>query len=108
MEPLNDFSDQFQQAAEESLKTLVDFLRSEGDDEKLMKKARVASSVLACHGRFEATKSVRERTIVGLARTLARDREQLAEYVKITLPESKIAGALPAPAKPQPEQKAKK
>lgn len=93
------FSEQFQEAAKKSLSVLTDYLASDGNDENAIKKARVASSVLASHQRFEATKSSREKTIIGLARSLARDRDQLAEYVKITMPDQELAKALPEPEK---------
>lgn len=96
------FSERFQQAAQVSLEKLMAYLQSDGNDEDLLKQARVASSVLASHQRHEATNSSREKTIIGLARSLARDKDQLAQYVRITMPESSITKALPAS---EPEKK---
>lgn len=95
------FSDLLGQASEISTKTLIEYLKSSEPDENgtLTKKARVASSVLASRIRWEQTTSSREKTVIGLARSLARDRDQLAEYVKITMPDSNIVKALPKPSK---------
>ncbi len=59
--------------------------------------ARVATSVLSAWTRQQQTKSAERTTMFMLARELATDRDQLAEYVRLTMPDASIVKLLPQP-----------
>lgn len=57
--------------------------------------ARIATAVLSAWTRHEQTQSARQATMFMLSRELAADKEQLAEYINLTMPNLGLVKALP-------------
>lgn len=88
------FEEKFVKVRDRSLEILWEFLNSEAPDVALQKRESSARQVLSNWTRNEATKSNREQTNLLTARALAQNPEQLAEYVRLTMPHSPISKAL--------------
>jgi hypothetical protein len=65
---------------------LLEYLRSDGRSKALTGKAKVAGSALSTAARNRATAGARAALDFAVARSLASDPKQLAEYVRITQP----------------------
>ena len=90
------FDELFQGAAQ----GLREFFQSGGDiTEKELARARICSTVVSAWSRYEQTKRAKEATQFMMARELATNRDQLAAYVRISMPEASIIKALPQPLK---------
>ena len=74
---------------------LIEYLRGggEGDGERA---ARIAASTFSTYVRLKQVEGAREAVRFTMARELAHDGEKLAEYMRITMPESPVTKALPA------------
>lgn len=91
-----DFEEKFAQLRDKAIEIEWEFLNSDGVDTSLQKREQSARQVLSNWTRNEATKSNREQTNLLTARSLAQSPEQLAEYVRLTMPHSPILKALPS------------
>lgn len=74
----------------ESTRTLLHFLKAKDVGKEVLQRARIASSVLSTVVRHEATESARVKTMINLARQLAEDKEQLRQYIRISMPDIKM------------------
>jgi len=77
-----------------SAKTLVVYLKNEHPDKHDEAKAKIASSVFATCSREAASQSARDALLWDIARNLL-DKEHQAEYVRVSMPTSALAKALP-------------
>ena len=84
--------------ADQAMGTLNRFFRQDDRTGKDIGVARIATAVLSAWTRQQQTKSAEKATMFMVARELASDKEQLAEYVRLTMPDLNIVKALP-PAK---------
>lgn len=91
-----DFEEKFAKLRDKAIDTVWQFLNSDGSDTGLHKLEQSARQALSNWTRNEATKSNREQTNLLTARSLAQSPEQLAEYVRLTMPHSPILKALPS------------
>jgi len=67
--------------------------------------ARLASSVLATWARLKQAERAQEGIYFAMARELAEDREQLARYIRLTLPDVPIVRVMDAKKLPEPKKK---
>jgi hypothetical protein len=58
-------------------------------------KVKVATSVLSSFTRHEQTDSAREQTAVIIARQLADNKEEFANYLKISMPKLQLLDKFP-------------
>ena len=79
----------------QSSNTILSFLKSKKEDIFILRKAKVASSVLAACVRHDATQSSRERMIFGIARYIINDKNEFAEYIKLSMPLLNLPSPLP-------------
>jgi len=82
--------------ADQAIDTLKHFFRQDDRTGKDIGVARVATAVLSAWTRQQQTKSAEKATMFMVARELASDKKQLAEYVRLTMPDLSIVKALPA------------
>ena len=87
-----------------AIKTLKAIFRPGESEEADLVKARLASSVLSTWARLRASERAQEALYFNMAQALASDREQLAQYIELTMPnvlpiEAKKIEALPEPEK---------
>lgn len=81
--------------AEQAISSLKDFFSQEEHTGKDIGAARIATAVLSSWTRHAQTKSAEKATMFMVARELATDKEQLAEYVRLTMPDLGLTKALP-------------
>ena len=81
---------------DEAIKSLVIFLKGKDNSPAILRRAGIAGSALASWSRVYAADSGRQATMVTLATALAKDREQLKEYIRVSLPESPLMKRLKA------------
>lgn len=81
-----------------SIEVIWQFLHSDGKDAGLRALEQSARQALSNYTRSKATESNREQTNFLLARSLSENQQQLAEYIRITMPNSPILKALPSKA----------
>jgi len=81
--------------AEQAIGKLKDFFSQEEHTGKDIGSARIATAVLSSWTRQAQTKSAEKATMFMVARELASDKEQLAEYVRLTMPDLGLTKALP-------------
>ena len=84
--------------ADQAIGSLQQFFRKKERTTKDVGVARVATAVLSSWTRQQQTKSAEKATMFMVARELANDKEQLAEFIRLTMPDLSIVKALP-PAK---------
>lgn len=85
--------------ADKAIESLSDFFRQKGEHtSKDIGAARVATAIISSWTRQSQTKSAEKATMFMVARELANDRDQLAEYIRLTMPDLALVKALP-PAK---------
>lgn len=82
--------------ADQAINSLKDFFNQEEHTGKDIGSARIATAVLSSWTRHAQTKSAEKATMFMVARELASDKEQLAEYVRLTMPDLGLTKALPA------------
>lgn len=85
----------FADLAGQAMDNLRKFFRKKERTSRDIGVARVATSVLSAWTRQQQTKSAAEATRFMVARELATDKEQLAEYIRLTMPDYPVAKALP-------------
>lgn len=95
---MSDTEKKLSNLADQAISTLTKFFRQGDHTGKDVGVARVATSVLSAWTRQQQTKSAEKATMFMVARELASDKEQLAEYVRLTMPDLGLIKALP-PAK---------
>lgn len=89
--------EKFGSLASDAMTTLTRFFHQKERTSKDVGVARVATAVLSSWTRQQQTKSAEKATLFMVARELASDKEQLAEYVRLTMPDLSIVKALPPP-----------
>lgn len=94
---MKDAGNKLASLAEDAIGKLKDFFNQEEYTGKDVGVARVATAVLSAWTRHEQTKSAEKTTLFMVARELASDKDQLAEYIRLTMPDLGIVKALPAP-----------
>jgi hypothetical protein len=77
---------------------VADFLKADDHTTMQIAEIRVATGVLATYARVKQTAGAREALTFMMARELAGDREQLADYIRATMPGAAIVKALPGKA----------
>ena len=85
-----------EQVAKQAMSELQKFFRKKEATTKDVGVARVATSVLSAWTRQQQTKSASDTTKFMVARELASDKEQLAEYIRLTMPDFPLVKALTA------------
>ena len=78
-----------------SRKTIVRFLQNPTDEKAQIQAARTATATLGAVTRHEQTQGAREQTAFMMARELATNNEQLAEYLRASMPSAPVLKALP-------------
>ena len=81
--------------AKQAISKLREFFNQEDHTGKDIGAARIATAVLSSWTRHAQTKSAEKATMFMVARELAQDKEQLAEYVRLTMPNLGLIKALP-------------
>lgn len=81
--------------AEQAISSLREFFNQGEHTGKDIGSARIATAVLSSWTRHAQTKSAEKATMFMVARELASDKEQLAEYVRLTMPDLGLTKALP-------------
>lgn len=81
--------------AEQAIGSLKGFFKQEEHTGKDIGAARIATAILSSWTRQAQTKSAEKATMFMVARELASDKEQLAEYVRLTMPDLGLTKALP-------------
>jgi len=81
--------------ADEAISVLNRFFRQNEHTAKDIGVARVATAVLSAWTRQQQTRSAEKSTMFMVARELASDKEQLAEYVRLAMPDLSIVKSLP-------------
>ncbi len=81
--------------AEKAISSLGDFFNQEEHTSKDIGAARIATAILSSWTRHAQTKSAEKATMFMVARELASDKEQLTEYVRLTMPDLGLIKALP-------------
>ena len=89
---------QFDKLAIKAMDNLGEFLGNGDTDGKALARARVAATVLSSWTRHKQTEGAREATAFMMARELARDKEELARYIQVSLPGSPLVKLLPVPS----------
>lgn len=74
----------------QSTDTLIGFFQQESLDAQALAKARIATSVLSNVTRHEATERARDAMRVAVYRQISKNREEFAEFVKISMPQLKM------------------
>jgi hypothetical protein len=87
--------DQLKSLASEAMGKLSDFFRLGEHGSKDIAVARVSTAVISAWTRYEQTKGAEKATMFMVARELASDKEQLAQYVAVSMPEMGFMKALP-------------
>ena len=86
---------QLQSLAGEAMSQLSDFFRLGEHGSKDIAVARVSTAIISAWTRYEQTKGAERATMFMVARELASDKEQLAQYISETMPEMGMLKALP-------------
>lgn len=81
--------------AEKAIKSLDDFFGRKDYTNKDIGAARIATAIISAWTRQSQTKSAEKTTLFMVARELASDKQQLAEYIRLTMPDLPIVKALP-------------
>lgn len=84
----------FSNLAAQAMKELQKFFGRKEATSKDIGVARVATSVLSAWTRQQQTKSAADTTKFMVARELASDKDQLAEYIRLTMPDYPLVKAL--------------
>jgi len=77
----------------ESHKALLEYFKTGALDPDAHSRARIATSVLSSVTKHEQTQSAREATAVLVARELANNKEEFAQYLKVSTPRLAIKAA---------------
>lgn len=88
-------SKKLEELGELAIDHLAEYFRGGADNEN-EKAARIAASTFSTYARLKQVEGAREAVRFTMARELAHDGDKLAEYMRITMPESPVTKALPA------------
>lgn len=80
--------------ADQAISSLADFFGQDEHTGKDIGAARIATAVLSAWTRHAQTKSAEKATMFMVARELASNKEQLAEYISLTMPDLSIVKSL--------------
>lgn len=94
-------SQRLEPVIEPAVKTLQAVFRPGEPEEGDLMKARLASSVLSTWARLRASERAQETLYFNMAQALATDREQLAHYIELTMPNVIPIGAIKVKALPK-------
>lgn len=86
-------SAKLEQLGDLAIEHLMTYLQGGGDDEG-ERAARIAASTFSTYARLKQVDSAREAVRFTMARELSADDSKLAEYMRITMPDSPITKAL--------------
>lgn len=87
--------DEFGALSRKAMKQLGEFFNEGEHTSKSIAAARVATAILSSWTRDHQTRSAEKATMFMVARELASDKNQLAEYIRITMPDLELVKALP-------------
>lgn len=90
-----DTEEKLSSLADKAISSLHDFFSQEEHTGKDIGSARIATAVLSSWTRHAQTKSAEKATMFMVARELASNKEQLKEYVRLTMPDLGLVKALP-------------
>lgn len=76
--------------------SLWEYMTSDGNDKGLRERAKIAAGHRATEAKREQTKGANVATMYQMARDLATDKTQLAEYLRVAVPTAPVLKALPA------------
>lgn len=71
---------------DDAIKSLRTVFRGDRKDEDIA-VARIAASVIATHSRLRQSERAEQGLLFNMAQALAEDKEQLAQYLRATVPE---------------------
>jgi len=95
MAQARDTTAQFERLASDAIDSLSQFFRIAEPAADALGKARVAATVLSAWTRAKQTEGAREATTFMIARELATDKEQLRQYMELSMPSHALIRALP-------------
>jgi hypothetical protein len=87
-------SERLDPIVDDAVQALRRVLKAGDHDEAEIQQARIASSVLSTWSKLKQTDRAQEGMYLTMARDLAEDRDELARYIELTLPEAPIAGVV--------------
>ncbi len=88
-------SNQLDPIVPDAVKTLKRILTDKTHSEDDLAIGRLASATLSTWAKLKQTEGAREAVFYSMARDIAENPEQLAHYIKVTLPDVPLAQALP-------------
>lgn len=83
--------------AEQAMATLSGFFSEKEHTGREIGSARIATAIISAWTRQAQTRSAEKTTMFMVARELASDREQLADYIRLTMPDLPLVKALSEP-----------
>jgi len=78
--------DNWDDLKDDAVDTLRGFFKADSTDDEAMRKVKVATSVLSSYTRHEQTESAKEQTAVIVGRELAANKDEFAEYLRVSIP----------------------
>lgn len=93
--------DDWDQVRAESTRVLLGFLRSPTTDKEAVLAVKYATVGLSNVTRHEQTQGAQAATTFAMARELAENSQQLAEYLRIAMPSAPVVKALPPGGTPE-------
>lgn len=78
--------DNWGELKDDAVGVLRGFFKAKSTDDEAMRKVKVATSVLSSYTRHEQTESAKEQTAVIVGRELAANKEEFAEYLRVSIP----------------------
>jgi hypothetical protein len=81
---------------QEAVSTLTKYLRSDDQSPASTARARIAAASISAVTRRKQAQGAARALDYQMARDLARDKSQLEEYVRLTMPAAPIVRALPS------------
>lgn len=79
-------SEDMSEVARESISSILKFLKHPSPGKMDLAKAKVAGGTLASYTRAQQTESALKATEFMIARDIAKDRDELRRYIKLTAP----------------------
>ena len=79
--------DNWTELKDDAVEVIRGYFKSDGSNaSEIMPKVKVATSVLSSYTRHEQTESAKEQTAVIVGRELAENKEEFAEYLRVSIP----------------------
>ena len=78
--------DNWEELKNDAVETLRKFFKVESPDDETIKKVKIATSILSSYTRHEQTESAKEQTAVIVGRELSSNKDEFAEYLRISIP----------------------